>query len=120
MKNPRFAVLIIALCVAAACAQGHTPAGQPLATGADLQTPLHIQATAEAWTAFRAGRNETAIAKANECIARFGETANRIEALLESNKVTLPNGVLSADDKKKIARYQILHDVATCYLIKCC
>ena len=44
--------------------------------------------------------------------------ADQIQANLESAKATLPKGRVSEADRKRIAKYQVLHDVATCLLIK--
>jgi tetratricopeptide (TPR) repeat protein len=121
MKNSKLAPLIVALSITSfwdrACAQNEPPPAPPQ-NASPCQTPLNEQATAEAWAAFRAGENERAITNADQCIARFGEAANRIQAILEEEKATLPKGAVSEADKKRIARYQILHDVATCFLIK--
>lgn len=93
-----------------------SPAPPPQATPA--QVPLDEQATTEAMAAFKAGHNDTAIAKADECISRYRAAADRIQSILETNKIILPKGKVSAADKKRIARYQILHNVATCFLVK--
>ena len=121
MKNSHLAALIAALSIAGffenVIAQTE-PIPDPPRPARPVQTPLHRQAAAQSLAAFRAGDNETAIAKANECIARFGDAANRIQTILEDEKATLPKGAVSEADKKRIAPYQILHDVATCVLIK--
>jgi len=82
------------------------------------QMPVNRQATAEALAAFKSGHNETAITKADECISRYRETADRIQHFLTTNQTILPKGKVSAHEKERIATYQILHDVATCLLIK--
>ena len=56
--------------------------------------------------------------KAGECVAKCGTVADQIQANLESAKATLPKGRVSEADRKRIAKYQVLHDVATCLLIK--
>lgn len=98
-------------------ARSEPPRG-PVLPSTPAQKPIYEQATAEAWTAFRSGNNETAIAKADECISRFRAAADRIQSILETNKPDLPIGKVSETDKERIARYQIVHDVATCLLIK--
>ena len=79
---------------------------------------LHAQATAEAWVAFNNGANEQAIAKADDCINRYRDAADRIQSLMATNQPALPKGLVSPDEKKAIAKFQILHDVALCFLIK--
>ena len=120
MKNLQLAVLITALSAAAfgnpLCAQNE-PAPPPPPTS-PWQTPFHEQATDAAWAAFHDGQFAAAITNAEQCIARFGEAANRSQAVLDSKKVTLPTGAVSEAERKRIAQYGILHDVATCFLIK--
>lgn len=84
----------------------------------DSQTPLHRQATTEAWAAFKAGDHALAIARADECIDRFSPSANGIQALLEKENARLPTGKVSAEERERIGQYQILHDVAACLMIK--
>jgi tetratricopeptide (TPR) repeat protein len=120
MKTMKLAALIAALTIADfgnhVCAQNEP---SPAAPGQrPFDEPLHKKATDEAWAAFQAGRYTTAVTNADQCIARFGEAANRSQAVLESERTTFPMGKVSEADKKRIARYQILHDVATCFLIK--
>ncbi len=119
MKNPKLAALIAAFSIAGCWlpAGAQNDAAPPL-PASRWEKPLHEKAADEAWAAFQAGRYATAITNADQCIARFGEAANRIQAILESEKATLPTGRVSEADKKRIASYQILHDVATCFLIK--
>jgi hypothetical protein len=120
-KNSTLAALIagfaIAVCGNGARAQ-NAPIPAPPLPATPGQKPINEQATDEAWAAFHSGDNATAIARADECISRFGDAADRIESILETNAVSLPNGHVTTAEKKRIARYQILHDVATCYLIK--
>ena len=97
-----------------ACAQ-HEPSPAP---SVPLNEPLHEKFTTVAWAAFQAGQYATVITNADQCVARFGEAANRIQAILESEKATLPTGPVSEANQKRIAPYQMLHDVATCFLIK--
>ncbi len=59
-----------------------------------------------------------ATTNADQCIARFGEAANRSQAALEEENVTLPKGKVSEAEANRIRQYQILHDVAACFLIK--
>ena len=127
MKNSKLAVLIVTLSITSiwnhACAQNEPTPAQPLpatpnAPAVPAQKTAHEQATTDAWAAFRAGDNQTAIAKADQCITPYRDAADRSQATLEADKVTLPKGKTSEVDKKRIAQYQILHDVATCFLIK--
>ena len=110
------AALSIVACSSLVRSQNESLASAPAQN--PLNEPLHEKFTAEAWRAFHAGEYQNAITNADQCIARFGEAANRIQAILQSEKTTLPTGTVSDADKKRIARYQILHDVATCFLIK--
>ncbi|MBI3850312.1 MAG: hypothetical protein HY298_08495 [Verrucomicrobia bacterium] len=121
MTNPKLAVLIAALAVAAflgeAIAQNE-PAPAPQPPSSPWQKPFAEQATEEAWTAFKDGQYEAASVKAGECIAKCETVADQIEATLESARIVLPKGAVSQEDRKRIARYQVLHDVATCLWIK--
>ena len=121
MNRPKIAALVLALSTTSVWSYADPqsePAPAPPKPATRWQQPLHQQATAESLAAFRTGENETAITKANECIARFADAANRIQDILAEQKATLPTGKVSEADKRSIARYQILHDVATCFLIK--
>lgn len=127
MKNSKLAVLIVTLSLTSfwnhACTQNEPTPAQPLpatpnAPAVPAQKTAYEQATADAWAAFRAGDNQTAIAKANQCVTPYRDAADRSQAKLEANQVTLPKGTVSEAEKKRIAQYQILHDVATCFLIK--
>ncbi len=84
----------------------------------DSDIPINERATAEAWSALRAGNNQEAIEKANECLDRFQKSADTIQSILQQQNATLPNGNVSEEDHERIYRYQILHDVATCLLIR--
>lgn len=122
MNNRKLASLITALsiagCCQSACAQDASAPAPRASDRSPWNEPLNEKFTTEAWVAFQAGQYRTAITNADQCIARFGEVANRSQAILESEKATLPTGTVSEADKKLIAPYQILHDVATCFLIK--
>jgi hypothetical protein len=127
MKNSKLAVLIVTLSITPfwnlACAQNEPTSARPLpatpnAPAVPAQKTAHEQATTEAWAAFRAGDNQTAIAKADQCIIPYRDAADSSQATLEADKVTLPKGKTSEADKKRIAQHQILHDVAICCLIK--
>lgn len=118
MQTPTLVVLIAALSLADGRQLARAQSGPSAASSVPLNEPLHEKFTTKAWAAFQAGQYATAITNADQCIARFGEAANRIEAILESEQATLPIGTLSDADKQRIASYQILHDVATCFLIK--
>jgi hypothetical protein len=125
MKNSSFTVLLAVLLAAGfgidACAQGE-PASEPSpamdSSRPPLSEPLHQKYTADAWTAFENGHYAAAITNADLCVARFGEAANRSQAALDSAKVILPTGVVTEAERKCIAQYGILQDVATCLLIK--
>lgn len=82
------------------------------------ETPINRQATANAWAAFRAGDYGAAVISADLCIDRFQGSADTIQSILEKEKAILPTGATSAGERQRIDRYQILHDVATCLLIK--
>ncbi len=94
------------------------PATQPPLPATPPEVPINRQSTADAWAAFRAGDYATAIAKADVCIERFQKPAETIQTILEKKKAMLPTGAASAAERQRIDRYQILHDVATCLLIK--
>lgn len=121
MKNPKLslflAMLTIALFQGAVRAQNEAPPAPP-PSSSPWQKPFSEQATEEAWAALIAGEYQTASAKAAECIAKCETVANQIEARLESEKVVLPKGTVSAADRNRIAKYQVLNDVATCLWIK--
>ena len=125
MKNSNFAVLIAALFAAGlgsnSCAQNEPapgPPSPPKSSRPPLSEPFHQKVTADAWAAFQAGQYAAAITNADRCIGIFGEAAHRSQAVLDSEKVTLPTGAVSEAERKRIAPYQMLHDVATCFLIK--
>lgn len=86
--------------------------------GEDSQIPINQRVTAEAWSALSAGDNRAAIEKSNECIERFGKSADTMQFILERQKAVLPTGDVSAEERGSVDRYQILHDLATCYLIR--
>jgi hypothetical protein len=110
-------LIIVVTSTAAARAQDTPPAGFALPS-TPAQKPLHEQATAAAWKAFNSGAYDEAIARADECIARFGSAADQIESGLETNKTEFPTGPATEADMSHMATYQILHDVAICLLIK--
>lgn len=123
MKASKIAVLLAALSLSglgnSLCAQNESgPPAPPPPASPPLKESLHQKAVTEAWAAFQAGQYESAITSADQCIARFGAAANRSQAVLDSEQATLPTGAVSEAEKKRIAPYQILHDVATCFLIK--
>lgn len=86
--------------------------------GEDSEIPINQRATAAAWVALRAGDNQKAIEKANECIVRFQKPADTVQSILEQQKTVLPTGNVSNEERARIDRFQILHDVATCLLIR--
>jgi tetratricopeptide (TPR) repeat protein len=122
MKSPTLAALAAAFAITCGgnqgCAQSEPVPSLPPSSRKPLNEPLHEKFTADAWTAFQTGKYEAAITNADLCISRFAEAANKIQAVLDSEKASLPTGAVSDDDKKRLAQYQILHDVATCFLIK--
>ncbi len=125
MKNSKLAVLIAALLAAGlgntSCAQNEPapgPPSPPESSRPPLSEPFHQRVTTDAWTAFQDGKYAAAITNADWCITIFGEAAHRSQAILDSEKATLPNGAVSEAERKRIASYQMLHNVATCFLIK--
>jgi hypothetical protein len=75
--------------------------------------------TSEAWEAFRESKWSAAIAKADDCINRFGNTADRQEKQLEDGKSSPPpTGEVPDDEREVILRRGPLNDVATCFFIK--
>src|SRR5258708_1161586 len=101
MKNSKLAVLIVTLSITRfwnhACAQDEPKPAQPSpprpnAPAVPAQKTAHAQATTDAWAAFRAGDNQTAIAKADQCITPYRDVADRSQATLEADKVILPKG----------------------------
>jgi hypothetical protein len=112
---------MLALC--AVLIANPAPAQQPPnATSPTPATPAplatNLQLTLEAWNAFRAGDNNGAIAKADQCIQQFRDVADQIEANLAAEKESLPKGKASPADKRQVDQYEVLHDVARCCLIK--
>lgn len=86
--------------------------------GEDNQIPINQRVTAEAWSALRAGDNREAVEKANECLERFQKSADTIQSILERQNTVLPTGEVASEERARVDRYQILHDVAACLLIK--
>jgi tetratricopeptide (TPR) repeat protein len=120
MRNSKLLAFLAALAIAGwnhALALNEPSPAVPLAPR-PLNEPLNEKLTTEAWEAYQAGRYAIAITTADQCLFSFREAANRIQAILESEKATLPTGKLSEADRLRIGRYQILHDVATCFLVK--
>jgi len=110
-------MLFIMLAANPGDAQNHPVASTPTpSTPGPLAT--NVQITLEAWTAFRAGDNETAFAKADQCIRQFRDVADRIQTRLDAEKQSLPKGKASPTDKKRVDQYEVLHNVARCFLIK--
>lgn len=121
MKNPQLAAIFVTLTLGKLIASGwagDAPSSSPPLPASPAQRPINRQATADAWTALRAGDYGLALTKANECIDRFQGAADGIQTLLEKDRTTLPTGAASSADRQRIDQYQILHDVATCLLIK--
>jgi hypothetical protein len=80
--------------------------------------PPNARLTKEAWDAFNKGEWRTAIRKAEECIDRFQDQADDQQKQLETDHVTVPNGVVPKEEKEEILRRGPLNDVATCFFIK--
>jgi tetratricopeptide (TPR) repeat protein len=121
MNNLKVSVLVLALLLASldkpVFGQNEPPpAPQPPAS--PWQPPRCEQATDAAWNAFQAGQYESALTNAEQCIAAAGKVADQIQNTLDAEKATLPKGAVSTPDKERIAQYSVLHDVATCFLIK--
>jgi hypothetical protein len=115
MSNSKWTAVFVVFVLAKSIECGWA---DPPLPASPMQTPINQQATADAWAAFKAGKYEIAITKANECIDRFQSAADGIQAILEGKNAALPTGVPSIADRQKIGQYQILHDVATCLLIR--
>lgn len=125
MKTSKLSICIAALIAMGLggrlCAQNEPPPEPSPARDSSrppLTEPLHQKYTTDAWVAFQKGQYDAAITNADLCIARFGEAAARSQAALDAGKVTLPTGNVSEAERKCIAQYAILNDVATCHLIK--
>ena len=121
MRSSKLAHAMLALC--AVLIANPAPAQQqpgPVSPTPPTPAPLatNLQLTLGAWNAFRAGDYETAIAKAGLCIQQFGAIADQLEANLDAEKASLPKGKASPTDKQLVDRYEVLHDVARCFLIK--
>lgn len=115
-------LLILRLAIAAAsdaAAYGQdTPPTDFALPSTPVQKPLHEQSTVSAWKAFNSGGYVEAIARADDCINRFRAAADQIESGLETNDMKFPTGPATEADMSRMATYQILHNVATCFLIK--
>ena len=121
MRYSKVAPAVLALCVVlvanpALAQQPPSSASPTPPTPAPLA--VNLQLTLGAWNAFRAGNTEQAIAEADQCIGRFRDFADRIESNLNAEKVTLPKGKASLADKTLVDQYEVLHNVARCFLIK--
>ena len=107
-------LILLALSSLTLCAQDKPT----LAQYGPVAPALYETAMRAAWTNFQSGEYETAITNAETCIAAFGQGANQIQSVREKEKTIFPVGKVSKADKERITRDQILHDVATCFLIK--
>lgn len=116
LADPALALCAVLIANPAGAQQAPFGASSTPATPAPLAANLEL--TLAAWNAFRAGHNEQAIAKADQCIQQFRGAADRIEARLEAEKASLPKGKSSPADQRLVDRYEVLHDVARCFLIK--
>ncbi len=121
MRYSRLGYAVLALCTVlianpAPAQQPPNPASPTAPSPAPLATNLQI--TLAACNAFRAGDNETAIAKADQCIRQFRDVADRIQTKLDAEKATIPKGKVSPGEKRQVDQYEVLHDVARCFWIK--
>lgn len=82
------------------------------------QTPLNERLTSAAWQAFNNEKYQVVITNADKCIDEFLGAAKRIQAKLEAEKLRIPTGTVTEEQKKKILENGLLNDVATCYFIK--
>jgi hypothetical protein len=121
MRNSQLARALLTLSIILAANPGDAQ-NQPSPTAPAPAAPgplaTNVQITLEAWTAFRAGDNETAVTKADQCIRQFRDVADRIQTRLNLQKESLPMGTASPSDKKRVDQYEVLHNVARCFLIK--
>ena len=77
------------------------------------------QCLSKSWDAFNKARYESAIKFAEQCIDRFGRTADRAQEKLESDREPLPpTGTVDDSEKQAILKRRVLNDVATAYFIK--
>ena len=121
MKISKLAVFFVTFTLGhrVACARAaDTSCLPPPLPASPAETPLNQQAAGDAWAAFKSADYAVAIAKASECIDRYQPAADKIQTILEESKADLPTGEVSLADRERIERYRILHDVATCLLIK--
>jgi tetratricopeptide (TPR) repeat protein len=82
------------------------------------EPPGHEQQTQSAWTAFKEGKYEKAIADADACISQFREAAKRQQKELDQVKATIGNGRVTDKEKEAIQKNGVLNDVATCLYIR--
>lgn len=82
-----------------------------------LLTDDPTQRTVPAWTAFNAGQLDHAIAQAQQCIDRFGATAELQQDRLAGTALP-PVGAVTIGEKHAIFRHGELNDVASCQWIK--
>lgn len=80
--------------------------------------PANEQYTKQGWDEFNRGDFDRASKMADQCIAEFRGSADRIEEQLERAGTSLPVGSVSDDDKQRILANGLLNDVATCMYIK--
>lgn len=110
------AVCAVLMATPAHAQQPPSSAAPTAPTPAPLAT--NLQLTLGAWNAFRAGSHEEAVARADECIRQFRGAADRMEANLKAAKASLLKGKASPADQVLVGQYEVLHDVARCFLIK--
>ena len=84
----------------------------------EKRKPLNERFTTAAWAAFNTGKYEEAIAQADKCIGEFQGMANRLQAQLEGEHVSIPIGSVFEEQKAQIYKNGLLNDVATCFFIR--
>jgi hypothetical protein len=104
---------MLALC--AVLIANPAPAQQPPSPASPTPpTPValatNLQLTLGAWNAFRAGNNEQAVAKADQCIQQFRGVADQIEANLNAEKAGLPKGKASPADQRLVDQFEVLRN----------
>jgi tetratricopeptide (TPR) repeat protein len=82
------------------------------------QTPDHEQQTQSAWSAFKEGKCEKAIADADACISQFREAATQRQKDLDQIKMRIANGRVTDKEKVEIQKNGVLNDLAVCLYIR--
>jgi hypothetical protein len=78
---------------------------------------MNRRLTQAAWYGLEHEKYDFAVAASDECVGRFGRTAERLEKSLASAPEP-PVGKVPDDVRDSILRNGVLNDVATCYWIK--